>query len=235
MEIAQNILMVNKRIQRAAEKSSRSIDNIKLVVVSKTHPVEMIREAINAGITAIGENKVQEAETKIPYLLEPHPEFHFIGHLQSNKINKLMKLNPILIHSIDSMQLASSLNTSIEKLGKKQDILIEVNITGETSKSGINPEDTISLVKSIARLPHLHIRGLMTIGLFSPDPEIVRPFFKKMKNLFDEIQSLHISDVDMDYLSMGMSDDFEIAIEEGANIIRVGSAIFGPREYGKGA
>jgi PLP dependent protein len=235
MDIRQNLLMVKNRISEAAQKSGRSAEDIKLVAVTKTHPIEVIREALKAGIKAIGENKVQEAESKIPLLSEYLPEFHFIGHLQSNKINKLMRLNPILIHSIDSYQLALNLNMYMEKVSQIQDILIEVNITGETSKSGVNPEDTRSIVENISKLPHLHIRGLMTIGLFSPDPGKTRPYFKKMKNLFDEIESSYFSDIDMDYLSMGMSDDFEIAIEEGANIVRIGSAIFGPRQYGKGA
>jgi PLP dependent protein len=235
MDIKQNLILVNDRIHKAAQKSGRKAEDIQLVAVTKTHPVEMIEEAIAAGITAIGENKVQEAETKIPLLSGQLPEFHFIGHLQSNKINKLLKLKPVLIHSIDSLELAVNLHTTLERVGLVQDILIEVNITGETSKSGVTPENTISLVKEVAKLSHLHIRGLMTIGLFSPEPETTRPYFKKMKNLFDEINSLHISDIDMDYLSMGMSDDFEIAIEEGANIIRVGSAIFGSRQYPKGA
>lgn len=232
MDIVHNLQSVRERINRAAANSGREPEEIKLIAVTKTHPVEMIQEALNAGITAIGENKVQEAEAKIPFLTSSHIEFHFIGHLQSNKINKLLRLKPVLIHSIDSLPLAESLEAQLDKLGSNQDILVEVNITNESSKSGIDLLNTTILVNQIATLPHLHIRGLMTIGLFDENPEATRPYFKQMKELFDKIQAMHISNVDMDYLSMGMSGDFEIAIEEGANMIRVGSAIFGARHYG---
>ncbi len=232
MDITHNLQVVRQRMKNAAERSGRNIDEIKLIAVTKTHSLEIVEEALKFGITAIGENKVQEAETKIPFLSNHHIEFHFIGHLQSNKIGKLMKLKPTLIHSIDSYHLAESLNSYLEKEESKQDILVEVNITGEESKSGIHPQQAIDLVKSISALPLVHIRGLMTIGLFDPDPEVTRPYFKQIRQLFDKIKGLDISNVDMEYLSMGMSDDFEIAIEEGSNLIRVGSAIFGPRHYG---
>jgi PLP dependent protein len=235
LDIRQNLLAVRERINRAAEKSGRKAEDIKLIAVTKTHSIEMIQQAISAGVTAIGENKVQEAAAKIPYLTGQTPEFHFIGHLQSNKISKLLSLHPILIHSIDSFELAEHLNSYLERNDGKQDILIEVNVTGEDSKTGIIPEETLTLVKEISQLPRLHVRGLMTIGLFDPNPEVTRPYFKVLKNLFDQIKSYNISGIDMNFLSMGMSDDFEIAIEEGSNMIRVGSAIFGPREYGKGA
>lgn len=232
MDIVHNLQLVREKMNRAAENSDREPGEIKLIAVTKTHPVEVIQEALDAGVTAIGENKVQEAETKVPFLKLDNMEFHFIGHLQSNKIGKLLRLKPVLIHSIDSLQLAESLEAQLVRLGLHQDILVEVNITSESSKSGIELLNAISLVNQIANLPHLHIRGLMTIGLFDPDPEVTRPYFRQMKELFDRIQAMHISNVDMDYLSMGMSGDFEIAIEEGANMIRVGSAIFGARHYG---
>jgi pyridoxal phosphate enzyme (YggS family) len=231
MSIAENIEKLNKRIENAAEKVKRNPFEIKLLVVTKTHPIPIIEEAITYGIEYIGENRIQEAEKKIPFLKDKIREFHFIGHLQSNKIKKLMKLKPALIHSIDKLGTARKLNEHLDELQKKQNILIQVNTSAEISKFGINPDDTTDLIHDIAKLENLQIMGLMTIGMFTSDETIIRKCFQILRRLFEEIKRENIPGVKMKFLSMGMTDDFEIAIEEGANIIRIGSAIFGARNY----
>lgn len=231
MSIAENIEKLNKRIENFTAKVKRDPSEIKLLAVTKTHPLPIIEEAITHGIEYIGENRIQEAEEKIPFLKDKIREFHFIGHLQSNKIKKLMKLEPALIHSIDKLETARKLNEHLGELQKKQDILIQVNTSAEISKFGIDPQETISFVREIAKLENLQIMGLMTIGMFTSDETIIRKCFQTLRRLFEEIKQKNIPGVKMKFLSMGMTDDFEIAIEEGANIIRIGSAIFGARNY----
>ena len=229
--IRKNILSVQERIIKAAQKAGRSTSDIQLIAVSKTHPASIIDLALTNGITAIGENKVQEAITKIPSLQQPYKELHFIGHLQSNKIAKLLQIKPFLIHSIDKLSTAQKLNQLLLSLNLQQNVLIEVNTSSEQSKSGITPSSTIDFIKAVALLPAIHIKGLMTISAITDKQEVIRSCFRKLRQLQEEISTLQIANVEMRYLSMGMSDDFEIAIEEGANLLRVGTAIFGARNY----
>ena len=231
MSIAENLEKLNKRIEKAANKVKRNSSEIKLLAVTKTHSIPVIKEAITHGIKYIGENRVQEAEGKIPLLKDKIQEFHFIGHLQSNKIKKLMKLEPALIHSIDKLETAKKLNEYLGYLQREQDILIQINTSFEISKFGIYPDDAISFIRELVNLKNLRILGLMTIGMFTSDKTIIRKCFQTLHRLFEEVKRENIPGVKMKYLSMGMTDDFEIAIEEGANIIRIGSAIFGARNY----
>ncbi len=231
MSIAENIEKLSKRIESVAGKVKRDPSEIKLLAVTKTHSIPIIEEAITHGIEYIGENRIQEAEEKIPILKDKIREFHFIGHLQSNKIKKLMKLEPALIHSIDKLSTARKLNEYLGELQKKQDILIQVKTSAEISKFGIDPDDATSFIHEVAKLKNLQIMGLMTIGMFTSDEAIIRKCFQTLRRLIEKIKLENIPGVKMKFLSMGMSDDFEIAIEEGANIIRIGSAIFGARNY----
>jgi len=229
--ISKNIDILKQRIRNAALKSGRNPSDIKLVAVTKTHPSNLIDIALKSGIKFIGENRIQEAEDKIPLLKEEFEEFHFIGHLQSNKIPKLMKLNPALIHSIDKFSTAKKLNDFLIQKNKMQNILIQVNTSFEESKFGIEPDIAIGFIKEVSELSNLNIKGLMTIGKFTNDKNEIRKCFRTLKNIFDEIKLRNIRNVEMKYLSMGMTNDFELAIEEGANIVRIGSAIFGERKY----
>ncbi|HHE37106.1 MAG TPA: YggS family pyridoxal phosphate-dependent enzyme [Candidatus Cloacimonetes bacterium] len=229
--ISKNIEILKQRIKNAALKSGRNPSDIKLVVVTKTHPSNLVDIALRSGIKFIGENRIQEAEEKIPLLIEKFEEFHFIGHLQSNKIPRLIKLNPVLIHSIDKFSTAEKLNDLLIQINQKQDVLIQVNTSFEESKFGIEPNLAINFIQDVSELSNLNIKGLMTIGKFTNDENEIRNCFRTLKKLFDEIKLRKIKSVEMKYLSMGMTNDFEIAIEEGANIVRIGSAIFGERKY----
>ncbi len=232
MGIPENIQNLKNRIEKVTSKIGKTPAEVKLIAVSKTRTVEEIERALENGIDLIGENKVQESEKKIPKLKDKYREFHFVGHLQSNKIKKLMPLKPAMIHSIDKFSTAKKLDKFIKKNNlAKQKILIEVNTSGEKTKFGTKPDQTISLVKQISQLPNLKIMGLMTIGIFSSDEDKIRKCFKQLSSLFTTIKNKNISNVQMQYLSMGMTNDFEIAIEEGANIIRIGTYIFGQRNY----
>ena len=231
MDLKENIIAVNSRIAEAANRSGRSPEDIKLVVVTKTRSINIIESAIDFDIRYIGENKVQEAEQKIPLLQDKIDEFHFIGHLQTNKIRKLLALKPDLIHSIDNFKTATKLNDHMLELDLIQEILIQVNTSGEETKSGVEPDLAIELIKNIRGLSNIKIMGLMTIGLLTSDQSKIRDCFRRLKDLATEVMEKKISNTEMKYLSMGMTDDFEIAIEEGANIVRIGSAIFGPRSY----
>ncbi|MCF7792652.1 MAG: YggS family pyridoxal phosphate-dependent enzyme [Candidatus Cloacimonetes bacterium] len=231
MSIAQNIAKVKSRIEAAAKKCGRNSSEIKLLAVTKTHPVSTIEEALANGIRSIGENRIQEAEEKIPQLSGKFSEFHFIGHLQSNKIKKLMPLNPVLIHSIDKFSTARKLNDYLTLYNREQDLLVQVNTSSEESKFGIEPKDTIKFVKQISELTNLHLKGLMTIGKFTDNQHEIRACFKMLRELSEIVKDTKIPNVEMKYLSMGMTSDFELAIEEGANIVRIGSAIFGSRNY----
>ncbi len=233
-DIVAKLAKVRSRIDSAAQKAGVDPALIDLIAVTKTHPVAEIELAIKHGIRHIAENKVQDAIRKLPFIKEPYAGFHFIGHLQTNKINQLLSLNPVLIHSIDSPYLAEKLDSTLKRLNRNQDILIQVNTSGEDSKSGVEPEGLIPLIEKISGYQALHIKGLMTIGKYTINPENSRPYFTRLRELFHQVKKLQIPGVEMKYLSMGMTDDFEIAIQEGANLLRVGSAIFGQRDYGDG-
>ena len=208
----------------------RQQDEVKLLAVTKTHSCEAIKTALENGIEFIAESKVQEAEFKIPELAGMYKEFHFIGHLQSNKINKLLSLKPDLIHSIDKLSTAEKLNQALRDLNRKQDILIEVNTSGERSKNGIEPEYLSELMKQIEDLEYINVKGLMTIGAFTDDEKIVRRCFRCLRELYEKEKRKKYLSIQMLYLSMGMSSDFKIAIEEGSNILRLGSVLFGERK-----
>ena len=225
---------VKKEVFECATRCGRSPEEIKLIAVTKTHPVSLIKEALENGIDYIAESKVQEAEGKIPELKSLYKEFHFIGHLQSNKINKLLALNPVLIHSIDKYSTAKKLNEaiSLSEIGTTKngiDILIEVNTSGEESKNGIKPSECLDLIKQIDDLEYVKVRGLMTIGALTNDEKAIRKCFVTLRELFEKAKS-HFPET-MKYLSMGMSGDFKIAIEEGSNMLRLGSILFGEKNY----
>lgn len=231
MSIKENLDIILARIDKTAKRAGIDSNDIQLLVVTKTHSPEIVDEVILAGAQFIGENKIQEAENKLSKLKEKYTEFHFIGHLQSNKIKKIMALKPTLIHSIDKISTARKLNNYLETNKITQDILIQINTSGETSKSGINPEETEDFIQDLAQLNNIKVKGMMTIGLNSKDEIKIRAGFNELKTLFDKYKTNSYSNIEMKYLSMGMTSDFEIAIEEGANILRIGSAIFGNRIY----
>jgi PLP dependent protein len=225
--IVRNVSAVRRRVAVAADRVGRSPDAITLMAVSKTQPAEKIIDCYGAGIRCFGENRVQEFATKRPQLDLSGATFTLIGHLQSNKINKALDLFSE-IHSVDSLRLAERINAAVERLGKlPMPIAIEIN-TGDPAKAGLAPEspELEQLLQGAARLPHLRIQGLMTIPPFTEDPERARPYFRRLRELRDRIAARGI---EMQMLSMGMSHDFEIAIEEGSTCVRVGTAIFGER------
>ena len=227
MSIADNLKMVTDRIASAAKRSGRDLPYVKLVVVTKTVDVDRIREAVDAGALILGENRVQEAKEKIEKL-GPIASWHLIGHLQTNKAKYAVKLF-YLIHSVDSLELAKEIDKQAAKIGKVQDVLIEVSISGEASKAGVASENAAALVKGAAKLKNISIKGLMTMPPYSDSPEDSRPYFKKLRELSESVASENIPGVSMKELSMGMSGDYEVAIEEGATMVRVGTAIFGGR------
>ena len=230
--IVEKVKALQELINEKLAQIGREADEVLVVAVTKTHPVEMIESALRAGIKHFGENKVQEARRKLPFIREPYAGFHYIGRLQTNKINALLELEPVLIHSVDSLDLAQNLNKRCAAKGLVQDILVQVNTTDEQSKSGCDPREAIELVQRISTLPFLRVKGLMTIGLMSEDAEATRPSFRILKGLFEELKSKANAGYEMRWLSMGMSGDYLTAIEEGANIVRLGSVLFGERDYG---
>lgn len=228
-EIAANLRAVQERIERAAAKTGRGPCNIRLVAVSKTVPVARIQEAIAAGVTDLGENRVQEAREKAESLGR-QVRWHLIGHLQRNKVKYIFPLFDV-IHSVDSVALAQEIGQEAEKRGWPGiDLLLQVHMGGEETKSGFEPEGLSSAVEEVARLPRLNVKGLMAIPPYLPDPEEVRPYFRQLRQLAGEIRRREIPGISMEELSMGMSHDFEVAIEEGATLVRVGTAIFGVRQ-----
>jgi pyridoxal phosphate enzyme (YggS family) len=231
MSVADNIAIVRERLNRAARRAGRNPQEITLMAVSKTFPAERIREAYAAGLRVFGENRVQEFAAKSDALRElSDAEWHLIGHLQSNKANKAVDLFSAL-DSVDSLKLAEKLNAAAERLEKTLSVLIEVNVGGEQAKSGIDPQspELDAALESAAQLHNLRVRGLMTIPPFTDDPEGARPFFRRLRELRDRIIVRRLPHVEMAVLSMGMSHDFEIAIEEGSTCVRVGTGIFGER------
>jgi len=230
-EILNNITDIRKRINNACINSNRNSNEIKLLLATKTVPAERIKIALQAGYTLIAENKVQELKEKNESLKEILHTNHFIGHLQTNKIKDLLKYNVSCIQSLDRWDLAKKIHQRLEFENKTIEVLIQVNTSFEESKFGVDPDNAIELVKQVANLETLKIKGLMTIGLFSAETEKVRKCFRLLKDVQQKIVALNLPNVEMQELSMGMSGDMEIAIEEGATIIRVGTAIFGKRIY----
>ncbi|MBS0012360.1 MAG: YggS family pyridoxal phosphate-dependent enzyme [Desulfobacterales bacterium] len=226
--IADNIEQIRERIKKAALDRGRSPENVRLVAVTKTVSPEQIRKAAEAGLDCFGENYIQEADKKIKALADIGVSWHFIGHLQSNKAKYAVRLFD-LIHSVDSLKLAKELNRQASGHGKIQKILIQVNLAGEQTKSGAGKQAAVELISDIARLENLSVQGLMTLPPFFDAPETVRPYFRQLADLRDEIAAKNIANVKMAELSMGMTGDFETAIEEGATLVRIGTAIFGER------
>ena len=227
--LADNLATVQKNIEQACLKAGRDPKEVTLVAVSKTKPVEMLQEAYDAGARVFGENKVQEIMDKYP-VLPQDIRWHMIGHLQRNKVKYIVD-KVCLIHSVDSLRLAEEISSQAEKKKVEVDILVEVNIAHEESKFGTSREEAISLVEEISKLPHIHVKGLMTIAPYVENPEDNRPYFKEIRQLSVDIKEENIDNVDMDVLSMGMTGDYMVAIEEGATLVRVGTGIFGERQY----
>lgn len=231
MSIAQNIADIKERIKIAAEKSGRSVDDVLLVAVTKTRPVADLNAAIDAGITDIGENKVQEIMDK--YEDTKPVNWHLIGHLQTNKVKYIID-KVSLIHSVDSLKLAAEIDKRAKQHEKLVDILIQVNSAEEESKFGITTQETETLISEILdKYDNIRIRGLMCIAPFEENPNEVKVFFDAVKKQYDEFSKIEHERLDFKYLSMGMSHDFEVAIEAGANLVRVGTAIFGNRSYNR--
>ncbi|MCM1308150.1 MAG: YggS family pyridoxal phosphate-dependent enzyme [Butyrivibrio sp.] len=229
MSLRDNLADVQRRIGEAALRAGRRPEEITLIAVSKTKPVPMLREIYDAGIRDFGENKVQEITAKSPVLPEDI-RWHMIGHLQRNKVKQVID-RACLIHSVDSMRLALQISADAQKKGITVPILLEVNIAGEESKYGFTAKETGRILPNIAALPAIRVKGLMTSAPFVDDPEENRQYFRLMKQLCVDLKAQNIDNTDMDYLSMGMTNDFEVAVEEGATHVRVGTAIFGEREY----
>lgn len=227
--IAENLKEVEERICAACKRAGRKREEVTLIAVSKTKPVEMIKEAIKENILEFGENKVQELADKIEKIKEPL-HWHLIGHLQRNKVKYIVD-KVFLIHSVDSVRLAEQINQEAQKKQTECNILLEVNIANEDSKYGLKPDEVLETAKEIAALPYVHIKGLMTVAPFVENPEENRIHFQNMKKLVVDIKEKNIDNISMDILSMGMTNDYEIAIEEGATMIRIGTGIFGERNY----
>lgn len=219
---------IQERVRMAALYCRRDPDDITLVAVSKTKPVDQIQNAIQAGAAVFGENYIQEAQSKIEALASEKIAWHFIGHLQRNKAKIAVKCFD-LIHTLDSLRLARELDKQARKINKVQAVLIQVNISKEISKSGISEDDCLPMIRTASELENLSIKGLMTMPPFFDQPEKARPYFSGLRRLSEEIRQHNINGVSMDLLSMGMTGDFEVAIQEGATHIRIGTAIFGAR------
>ena len=226
MEIIKNNLeIINEKVKKAALKTNRTPNEIKLVAVTKTATVEQIKEAISVGVKIIGENKVQEAKEKYQ-ILSTDIEWHLVGHLQTNKVKYAIEIFD-LIHSVDSIKLAKEIDKRSLQFGMITNVLVEVNVSGEETKYGIKPEEVEPFLKGISEFSRIRVRGLMTIAPIVEDKEEVRLYFRKLRELSKEIKKKNIKNIRMDYLSMGMTEDFEVAIEEGANMVRIGRGIFG--------
>lgn len=231
MGVSENIAKVQERIAAAAGRARRNPTEIALMAVTKTFPPERIRQAYEAGLRLFGENRVQEFAGKAGALRELRDaEWHMIGHLQSNKAAKAAELFSA-VDSVDSLRLAQKLNASAQSLGKKLAALIEINVGGEVAKSGLDPDskELEDLLRGAAALEQLQFRGLMTIPPLAEDPQQARPYFQKLRRLREAIEARQLPGIDMSVLSMGMSHDFEVAIEEGSTCVRLGTAIFGER------
>ncbi len=225
----QRLEQIKERIRQAAESCNRDADSVRLVTVSKTIAAEIVKEAIDAGVTILGENYVQEARDKFKALVQYPVSWHFIGHLQSNKAKYAVRLFD-LIHSVDSLKLARELDKQAGKVDKIQQILVQVNISAEDTKSGISTDEAPRLIAEISQLKNLAVKGLMSMPPYFYQPEKVQPFFADLRELRDQIKEQSLPNVFLDELSMGMTGDFEVAIKEGATLVRIGTAIFGERQ-----
>jgi pyridoxal phosphate enzyme (YggS family) len=227
MSIAENVEQIRERIARACEKSGRPAESVTLVAVSKTFDAQAIREAASCGLTEFGENFVQEFRDKRTELDALKLNWHFIGHLQRNKVKDVVG-SVAIIEAVDSLRLAEEISKRSQSLGCVTDVLLEVNTTGEQSKFGAKPEEVIELAGKFSTLEGIRLQGLMTIGLFGPTPDASRPAFALLRKMRDDLAS---NGVTLPHLSMGMSGDYEAGIAEGSTIVRIGTAIFGKRVY----
>ena len=228
--VKENVEIVRKRIREVCSRCGRNPEDVLLLGVSKTFGIDSVRDAIDAQLFDFGENYAQEFLEKRSQITDERVRWHFIGHLQSNKV-KYIAEHVHLIHSVDNDRLAEELQKRGERMGRSLDVLVEVHTTDEATKYGIPPEGTPDLVKRIARFNQVRVQGLMTMGPFSDDPDDSRPSFQQLTSLRDKIVREGIENVSMRHLSMGMTHDFEVAIEEGSTIVRIGTAIFGERTY----
>ena len=228
LSIADNVRRVRTRMRQAAERAGRDPMSVCLVAASKTVDAARIRAAISAGVTILGENYLQETRQKLGQLGRTGVEWHLIGPLQRNKVRYVFDLFDMM-HSLDRLELAEEINRRAERLGRRLPVLLEVNVGGEASKSGWTPSDLLNDIRQLATLPHIQVRGLMTIPPPTPQPHEARPFFRQLRQLRDRLAQEGYDGMTFDELSMGMTADYEVAIEEGATLVRVGTAIFGPR------
>ncbi|HHV60414.1 MAG TPA: YggS family pyridoxal phosphate-dependent enzyme [Clostridiaceae bacterium] len=228
-DISANIKSVMDRVRTAAEKSGRTLDDITVIAVSKTVEVDRINKARELGILNFGENKVQELLNKFE-AAAPGLKWHMIGHLQTNKVKYIVD-KVELIHSVDSIRLAREIDRQAGNNGKKVNVLVQVNVAGEETKFGISAREARQFISAISLLKNIKVRGLMTIAPYADNSDDIRWVFRELRKLFIDISMENIDNISMDYLSMGMSNDFEVAIEEGSNMVRIGTAIFGPRNY----
>lgn len=227
--LKENLAQVEENINKACERAGRRRDDVTLIAVSKTKPVEMLQEIYDAGIRVFGENKVQELVDKYE-VLPADIKWQMIGHLQRNKVKYIIdKVD--LIHSVDSIRLAETIDKEAEKKGITANILIEVNVAKEDTKFGLMPEDVDDFVEQLANYKHIQVKGLMTIAPFVSDPEENRPIFARLRELSVDIGKKNVDNINMSVLSMGMTNDYQVAIEEGATMVRVGTGIFGARDY----
>lgn len=229
-EIASNLSVIEANICNACAKSGRDRSSVTLIAVSKTHPADVILEGYKLGLRSFGENKVQELSRKIEELPDSI-QWHMIGHLQRNKV-KYIAQKVTMIHSVDSLRLAETINKEAVEYDRVIPILIEVNMAGEESKFGVSPDETPGLIKSISGFPNISVKGLMTVAPNAPNPEDNRVVFSNLNKLSVDIANENIDNVTMNVLSMGMTGDYTIAIEEGATLVRIGTGLFGQRDYG---
>jgi PLP dependent protein len=226
--IAERHIALLARIRAAEAAAGRSAGEVRLVAVSKTFPAAAVREAINAGVSDIGENYIQESREKFEALQGTGVSWHFIGHLQTNKAKQAVQMFD-LIHTVDSYRLALEIDRWARKIHKVQGVLIQVNVAGEATKSGVAPEEALPLIRRAAALENIAVKGLMTMPPYFNAPEMVRPFFAALRRLRDAIEAKQVANINMKELSMGMTGDFEAAVSEGATLVRIGTALFGER------
>ncbi|MCR5387745.1 MAG: YggS family pyridoxal phosphate-dependent enzyme [Lachnospiraceae bacterium] len=229
--VKENLKTVEENIKKACERAGRDVNSVTLIAVSKTKPIELMKEAEESGIINFGENKVQEICNKHDSF-GPDIKWHMIGHLQRNKVKQVID-KVALIHSVDSYRLAQEISVQAQKLGITVPVLLEVNIANEETKFGSSKEDVIMLAEEISELPNIEIKGLMTVAPETDNPEENRAYFREIRQLSFDIKNKNINNVSMDVLSMGMTGDYEVAIEEGSTMVRVGTGIFGARNYNK--
>ncbi len=225
-DLAQNLSNIQKKVAAAAAKSGRQASDIKVIAVSKTVDIDTVNQAMALGVTDFGENRVQELSNKAQNI--PNARWHMIGRLQTNKVKDVID-KVVLIHSLDRWSLAEAINSRAEHIGLVVPVLLQVNIAGEEQKAGVEPGEVRNFLESVGSLPRLKVLGFMTMAPEDPDAEKARPFFKELFLLREKLGKASFANVDLKYLSMGMSQDYEVAIEEGANLVRIGSSIFGNR------